>query len=444
MNGKVLEYRDAIAFLFTHLPMFQRVGKIAYKANLDTTRALDEYFGHPHRSFKSIHIAGTNGKGSVAHMLASILQCTGYKTGLYTSPHLLDFRERIRIDGKMIPKEDVIGFVTRHMDTIEKLHPSFFEMTMTMAFDFFASEGVEFAVVEAGMGGRLDSTNIIQPLVSVITNIGMDHSQFLGDTLYKIAGEKAGIIKHGIPVVIGETQKETGLVFNKHAREKGSSIVYADQAYQVGYSTSNPKGNQIIHLSDGKGEWSGSFETDLKGLYQQKNVVTVLGVIDLLAQEGIKIPQKDVKEGLAHTSERTGLRGRWEVIGSHPLVICDTGHNREGMSEVVKQIRQIPWKTLRIVLGFVDDKDPAGLLKELPREGVYYFTQSSIPRAMNREKLAAEGLRYGLYGKVCQTPLTALEIARSEADGDDLVFVGGSTFVVADVLGKMMDFPLDA
>jgi dihydrofolate synthase/folylpolyglutamate synthase len=443
MNGNVLEYREAITFLFKHLPMYQRVGKSAYKANLDTTMALDEYFGHPHRSFKSIHIAGTNGKGSVAHMLASILQCTGHHTGLYTSPHLVDFRERIRIGGKMIPKEDVTGFVDRHMDIMKKLRPSFFEMTAAMAFDFFARKGAEFAVVETGMGGRLDSTNIIRPLVSVITNIGMDHSQFLGDTLYKIAVEKAGIIKHGIPVVVGETQKETRLVFDRHAREKGCSILYADQAYQVGYSTSNLQGHQIMHLSGGKGEWSGTVETDLKGLYQQKNVVTVLGVIDQLVQEGINIPHKNAMEGLVHTAERTGLRGRWEVIGNHPLVICDTCHNREGMREVVKQIRQTPWKTLRIVLGLVDDKAPAGLLNELPREGIYYFTQSSIPRAMDREKLAAEGMRFGLYGRVCETPLSALETSRAEADGEDLVFVGGSTFVVADVLEKMMDFPFD-
>ena len=249
MNGKALDYQDAITFLFDRLPMYQRVGKSAYKSNLDTTLALDEYFGHPHRSFKSIHIAGTNGKGSVAHMLSSILQSAGYKTGLYTSPHLVDFRERIRIDGKMIPKKSVTEFVNQHRDILERLRPSFFEMTVAMAFDYFAREQVDFAVVETGMGGRLDSTNIIRPMVSVITNIGLDHSQFLGDTIYKIAIEKAGIIKNGIPVIIGETQKESEPVFSRQAKEKGCPILYADQEIQVEYSTQSLQGKQIMHVS---------------------------------------------------------------------------------------------------------------------------------------------------------------------------------------------------
>jgi dihydrofolate synthase/folylpolyglutamate synthase len=436
MHGKALDYQDAITFLFDRLPMYQRVGKSAYKSNLDTTLALDEYFGHPHRSFKSIHIAGTNGKGSVAHMLSSILQSAGYKTGLYTSPHLLDFRERIRINGKMIPKKEVTEFVGQHKDILERLCPSFFEMTVAMAFDFFASEQVDFAVVETGMGGRLDSTNIIQPLVSIITNIGLDHGQFLGDTLYKIAIEKAGIIKNGIPVIIGETQKDPKLVFCRQAKEKGCPIQFADQEIQVQYSTQSLQGKQIMHVSRGGSPTLESIETDLLGLYQQKNVITVLAVADLLQRSGINLQEEAIRAGLAHTGEMTGLRGRWEVIGYNPLTVCDNGHNREGIMEVMKQIRQTPWKHLHFVLGLVDDKDPTNVLKELPREASYYFTQASIPRAMDREKLAAEGLRFGLYGQICPTPLKALGIARSKALPEDLIFVGGSTFVVAEVLEK--------
>ena len=436
MNGKSLNYQDAIAFLFDHLPMYQRVGKSAYKSNLDTTLALDEYFGHPHRTFKSIHIAGTNGKGSVAHMLSAILQSAGYRVGLYTSPHLTDFRERIRIDGKMIPEEMVTEFVEQHKDILESLRPSFFEMTVAMAFEYFSREQVEYAVVETGMGGRLDSTNIIRPMVSVITNIGFDHNQFLGDTLYKIAVEKAGIIKSGIPVVIGETQKEARLVFSRTAREKGCPIRYADKEIQVAYSTQSLKGTQIMHLSRAGGHELESFETDLIGLYQQKNVITVLGVIELLATTGMDIQERDVRKGLAQTRELTGLRGRWEIIGNNPLIICDTGHNREGIREVIKQIRQTPWKNLHIVLGLVDDKDPTKILEQLPAEARYYFTQSSVPRSMDREKLAAEGLRFGLYGQVCPTPVKAIKIALSKADPEDLIFVGGSTFLVAEVLEK--------
>jgi len=434
MNGKPLNYKDAIDFLYDSLPMYQRVGKAAYKSNLDTTLALDEYFGHPHRTFKSIHIAGTNGKGSVAHMLSAILQSAGYKIGLYTSPHLTDFRERIRIDGKLIQEEKVTEFVNRHKEILECLSPSFFEMTVALAFDTFSREQVDYAVVETGMGGRLDSTNIIRPMVSVITNIGFDHSRFLGDTIYKIAGEKAGIIKSGIPVVIGETQEEARLVFSRTANEKGCSITYADKEIQVAYSTQSLQGRQIIHISRNEGHKQESFETDLKGFYQQKNVVTVLAVIELLAGTGLNIQEKHLRQGLAHTCDMTGLRGRWEIIGYNPLTICDTGHNREGIREVVNQIRQTPWKKLHFVLGLVDDKDPSKVLGQLPAEARYYFTQAKIPRSMDREKLAAEGLRFGLYGQVCPNPLKALKIARSNASPEDLVFIGGSTFVVAEVL----------
>lgn len=434
MNGKELNYRDAITFLFDHLPIYQRVGKAAYKSNLDTTLALDEYFGHPHRTFKSIHIAGTNGKGSVAHMLSSILQSAGYRVGLYTSPHLTDFRERIRLGGKMIAEERVTEFVDQHREILEKLSPSFFEMTVAMAFDYFSREKVDFAIVETGMGGRLDSTNIIRPIVSVITNIGFDHSQFLGDTIYKIAVEKAGIIKSGIPVVIGETQEEARIVFSRIAREEGCPITYADEKIKAVYSTQSLQGKQIMHISWAEGRKMETLETDLKGLYQQKNVITVLAVVELLTRSGTDIQEKDIRKGLAHTRDMTGLRGRWEIIGYNPLIICDTGHNREGIAEVMKQIRQTPWKNLHIILGLVDDKDPSKILEQLPAEARYYFTQSSVPRSMDREKLAAEALRFSLYGQVCPTPQKALKIALSKADPEDLIFMGGSTFIVAEVL----------
>jgi dihydrofolate synthase/folylpolyglutamate synthase len=273
-------------------------------------------------------------------------------------------------------------------------------------------------------------------MVSVITNIGFDHSQFLGDTIYKIAVEKAGIIKSGIPVVIGETQEDARLVFSRMAREKGCSITYADKEIQVEYSTQSLQGTQIMHISWTEGHKMESLETDLMGLYQQKNVITVLAVIELLTRTGINIQEKDVRKGLAHTRDLTGLRGRWEIIGYNPLTICDTGHNREGIVEVMKQIRQIPWKKIHFVLGLVDDKDPSKILEQLPAEARYYFTQSNVPRSMNREKLAAEGLRFGLYGQICPTPMKALKIALSKADPEDLIFVGGSTFVVAEVLEK--------
>jgi dihydrofolate synthase/folylpolyglutamate synthase len=428
-----MNYKEAISFLFSSLPMYQRVGKVAYKSSLKTTLDLDDYFGHPHTSFKTVHIAGTNGKGSVAHMLAAVLQVAGFKTGLYTSPHLKDFRERIRVNGKMIPEKDVTGFVNDHQEIIRKIKPSFFEMTVAMAFDHFRREEVDIAIIETGMGGRLDSTNILVPVLSVITNIGMDHSQFLGDTLYQIAVEKAGIIKEGIPLVVGQKQDEISVVFDRKVKELGGSIYYADQEYNVEYSLGSAKNRQIMQVYK-EGQPMGSFEIDLMGLYQQKNVVTLLKVIDILAGMGVLVSELQLRDGLSDIVGLTGLRGRWEILGQNPLVICDTAHNPEGMSEVVRQIRQMPWKKLHIVLGMVDDKDPRKLLAELPREADYYFVQSSIPRAMDREKLAKEALKFGLYGQICPSPERGIQIARTLAESEDLIFIGGSTFVVAEIL----------
>ncbi|MFC2113630.1 bifunctional folylpolyglutamate synthase/dihydrofolate synthase [Bacteroidota bacterium] len=429
-----MNYKEAISFLFSSLPMYQRVGQVAYKSNLNNTLALDEYFDHPHWDFRSIHVAGTNGKGSVAHMLSAVLQTAGYKVGLYTSPHLKDFRERIRVNGEMIPEERVSGFVDDHREIIDKIQPSFFEMTVAMAFDHFRNEKVDIAVVEVGMGGRLDSTNIISPILSVITNIGMDHSQFLGDTLYQIAGEKAGIIKPGIPLVVGQKQDEVSMVFTRRVKELNGNLYFADQEFNVEYSLGSATNRQIMQVYREGEPLYNSLEIDLMGLYQQKNIPAVLKVLDLLGKNEITVTEQHLRKGLSNVVALTGLRGRWEILSQNPLVISDTAHNPEGMKEVIRQIKQMPWKNLHIVLGMVDDKDPEKLLEQLPREAMYYFIQSSIPRAMDREKLAREAIKYGLYGQVCTSPERGLKIARSKAEKEDLIFVGGSTFVVAEIL----------
>jgi dihydrofolate synthase/folylpolyglutamate synthase len=428
-----MSYKETLDFLFSALPMFQRIGAAAYKANLDNTLALDEYLDHPHESFKSIHIAGTNGKGSVCHMLAAILQKAGYKTGLYTSPHLKDFRERIRINGQCIPETEVTGFVESNKPFIEKIKPSFFEMTVSMAFNYFRKEKVDIAVIETGLGGRLDSTNIISPVVSVITNIGLDHTNFLGDTLKKIAGEKAGIIKHRTPVVIGETQ-EVFPVFMKKANEMHAPLFIADQKYRVEEFESGSIYKQAfrVYLMDGL-----RFDpiiTDLLGDYQRKNIATVLRTVDVLVDAGFKVSERSILSGCSNVKNLTGLRGRWEILDTKPLVICDTGHNREGLIEVVRQIRRTKYKQLHFIFGTVSDKDPSHVLKVMPKEAIYYFTQADIPRAMPREELAGMAMKMGLKGKTYPTPLEALESARAASDSEDLIFIGGSNFIVAEVL----------
>jgi len=428
-----MTYKETIDFLFNALPMFQRIGVAAYKANLDNTLALDEYLGHPHTHFKSIHVAGTNGKGSVCHMLAAILQEAGYRTGLYTSPHMKDFRERIRINGKCIAKQEVMDFVKNNKEFIEKLEPSFFEMTVAMAFESFRKEKVEVAVIETGLGGRLDSTNIIEPVVSVITNIGLDHTNFLGNSLKKIAGEKAGIIKYRTPVVIGETQ-EIFPVFMKRANEMEATLYIADQWYRVEeFEPGTIKSQSFqIYLKDEL-----QFDrlvTDLKGNYQKKNIATVLRTIDVLKEEGFKVPDESIYAGCRNVKRLTGLRGRWEILGTNPLIICDTGHNREGLIEVVRQIKQTPHKKLHFIFGTVSDKDPIPVLKTLPKDATYYFTQAGIPRAMEKEELAKLALKEGLRGRIYSTPMEALEAAKNASKRDDLIFVGGSTFVVAEII----------
>jgi dihydrofolate synthase / folylpolyglutamate synthase len=430
-----MDYPETLEYLFSRLPMYQRIGKAAYKADLSTTIALDKYFNHPHRAYGSIHIAGTNGKGSVSHMLAGILQQAGYRAGLYTSPHLKDFRERIRINGRPVEKDFVVDFVSSHRRVLEELNPSFFEMSVAMAFDYFAREKVDIAVVETGMGGRLDSTNIITPLVSVITNIGMDHMEFLGDSLPLIAAEKAGIIKPGVPVVIGELQEVVKQVFLEKATEvKAGGITFASDVYKCEYAFLTLQGRQAMSISRQGQPAYKDLETDLRGIYQQKNVITVLQTVDILNHSGLDINRDSVYGGLAGAGEKTGLLGRWQIAGALPAIIYDTAHNREGLEMVLKQIGITPHKKLHIVIGFVSDKNIRELLAMFPAEASYYFTRASIPRALDDGELQDMAREAGLRGNRFGTVAEALNAARQNAGSDDLIFVGGSTFVVADIL----------
>lgn len=420
MENKVEQkYKTSLDYLYSQLPMFSRVGAAAYKPGLDTSIALSRFFGNPHKKFKSIHVGGTNGKGSTSHMIASVLQSQGYNVGLYTSPHLVDFRERIRMNGKMIPKEKVIEFVEVWEKSGYIGHPSFFELTMIMAFNWFAKEGVDFAVIEVGMGGRLDSTNIITPVLAVITNISHDHNQFLGDTLEKIAEEKAGIIKRGVPVVIGETQPETEPVFKKKAEEEDSQIVFADQ---------NSKEDSVY----------ADINLPLKGEYQKRNIKTVACALNNLRHIGVEISDKAIKEGLEKVCEQTGLSGRWMIKGEKPLIIADTGHNEAGLSYNFHQLKELmalrPEGKLRIVIGFVADKAIDKIVPLLPRDAEYYVTNAKIPRALPAEKLLEKIKEAGLNGRKFENVNEAYIASKSEASSEDIIFVGGSTFIVADFL----------
>lgn len=433
-----MDYKETLDYLFSRLPMYQRIGKAAYKADLATTLALDEYFGQPHKKFRTVHVAGTNGKGSVSHIVASILQSAGYKAGLYTSPHLADFRERIRINGRPVTKEFVIDFTARHRRVFERLSPSFFEMTVAMAFDYFAGKKVDIAVIETGLGGRLDSTNIITPVISVITNIGMDHTEFLGNSLEAIAGEKAGIIKPGIPVVIGEMQPETKEVFTEMARHMGAHISFASESYRFEYAMLTDRGLQSLNIEgtgQGKADWK-NLETDLLGFYQHKNAVTVLRVIEVLIEQGFHISREDVYSGFRKVVSATGLLGRWQVVGRNPLIVLDTAHNISGLSNVLGQIRATPHRHLHMVTGFVNDKNTDEILRMFPPDATYYFTMSSIPRALDSGELHSRALAAGLSGKAFKTVPDAVAAAVAAAGPDDLIFVGGSTFVVADAMIK--------
>jgi len=429
-----MNYKETLDWLFNQLPMYQRQGKAAYKANLDNTLELDNYFDHPHRKFKSIHVAGTNGKGSVSHMLASVLYESGYKVGLYTSPHLKDFRERIKVNGTMVSEEFVVQFVHDHQNKFKEIQPSFFEMTVAMAFDYFEKQKVDVAIVEVGMGGRLDSTNIINPDISVITNIGLDHTAFLGNTLEEIAHEKAGIIKNNIPVIIGQNQPETKPVFEKIAKSKNTTLYFADEYYQIDYEMLSLDNKQVFNIKSNDKIVFDKLKLDLLGIYQKKNILTVLKAIDLLVDLDYKIDKNTIYKGLSETIQNTGLKGRWQILDVNPLVICDTGHNQDGITLIVNQINKTPHKNLHIVFGVVDDKNIDRILDLLPQNARYYFTKAKIPRALDQKILKEKAKKYNLLGDSYGNVTDAVKNAKKNAGLNDLIFIGGSTFVVAEVV----------
>ena len=426
-----MTYNEATTYLFNSAPLFQNIGAGAYKEGLSNTNALDSRYGHPHRCYRTIHVGGTNGKGSVSHTLAAILQCAGYKVGLYTSPHLADFRERIRVNGQMIPEQRVIDFVTEEKAFFEPLHPSFFELATALAFLYFKEENVDVAVIEVGLGGRLDCTNIISPDLSVITNISKDHVQFLGDTPTQIAKEKAGIIKPGTPVVIGETNKniEVRNVFITKSKEVDTSIKFADEESEILHSFAQPQGGRKYQTKN----W-GVFNGELGGDCQEKNTATILCAVQTLIEQGYNIKDKHVHEGIAKVCSLTGLMGRWQRLENEPLAICDTGHNIGGMQYIVGQLASTPHERLHFVIGMVNDKDIDSVLGILPKDAEYYFTQASVQRALSAESLAIKAGKVGLKGVVITDVKEAYRKARQNATKDDLIFVGGSTFVVADLL----------
>ncbi len=431
---QIMTYKQTIEFLYSQLPAYHRIGKAAYKNNLDNTIALDAYFGHPHTKYRTIHVAGTNGKGSVSHMIASVLQEAGYRTGLYTSPHLRDFRERIRINGEMTPKKEVTGFVKKHIGIIKSVKPSFFEMTVAMAFDHFANEEVDYAVIEVGLGGRLDSTNIINPVVSVITNIGHDHMDLLGDTFEKIAHEKAGIIKRNSIIVIGETQSNTKGIFHSKAKETGSEIYFADNNFLCRLDDKiSTEGERKFFMRELPAVSEIKGKIPLGGDYQVKNLQTVFQVFKSL-EGSLKIDTAILLDGIKKVVANTGLRGRWQILNRDPLIICDTGHNREGLLYVLQQIKNIPATNLHIVLGFVADKDLDLVLPLFPKNAEYYFTRASILRALDEKVLKARASENGLKGACYPSVNKALQAAKRRASPTDLIFIGGSTFVVAEVI----------
>ena len=409
-----MTYEEAITQLYQCAPAFHNIGAGAYKEGLANTLALDEHFGHPHQLYRTIHVGGTNGKGSCSHTLAAILQSAGYRVGLYTSPHLLDFSERIRVNGKTIPHDYVAAFIERERPFFEPLCPSFFEVTTALALRYFADEQVDVAVIEVGLGGRLDCTNIIQPDLAVITNISLEHTALLGNTLEKIAAEKAGIIKPRTPVVIGETLPETKPVFLAKAQEQHAPIIFAD----------DPDCQEGPTLP----------KMQLKGPCQTKNARTIMAAVNELKRLGFSLSEENIQEGFAHVCDLTGLMGRWQQVGTNPTVICDIGHNAAGLRDTIERLKKQPCRTLRLVLGFVDDKDIRPILNSLPKDAVYYLTQPSTHRALNSHTLSALACCYGLRGRAFTSVGEAYETAQKEAAPDDFIYVGGSNFVVADFL----------
>jgi len=428
-----MNYEETIQFMYNALPMFQREGKAAYKANLNNSIAFDEYLQHPHTNYKSIHIAGTNGKGSTSHILASIFQEAGYKVGLYTSPHLKDYRERIRINGECVKKEFVIDFIKQHQSFIQKQKCSFFEMTVFMALEYFKKEKIDIAVIETGLGGRLDSTNLIKPELSIITNISKDHTQFLGDTIEKIAVEKAGIIKDNTPIIIGESKKEYDFVFQETAKNKNADIFFADKHLQIPFMLKTLENRLKFNIEkEGKILFK-DLEIDLLGNYQQKNIITAVCSI-LHLQKKIEVSTENIYNGLKKVVKNTHLLGRWQIMDSNPLIVCDTGHNEDGVKYVIEQIKNTAYKRLHIIWGMVADKNIDKILELLPENANYYFTKAQIPRAMDEKLLSTKAKKVNLKGESYEIVNKAIKSAIENAEANDFIFIGGSTFIVAEAL----------
>lgn len=424
-----MNYQETLYYLYNSTPVFEHVGAVAYKEGLQNTLALDKHFNHPHTNFKTIHIAGTNGKGSCSHSLASILQEAGYKVGLYTSPHLVDFRERIRVNGQCISKERVVKFVEDERKFFEPLHPSFFELTTALAFKYFDEQKVDIAIIEVGLGGRLDCTNIISPILSIITNISFDHTQFLGDTLAKIAAEKAGIIKKGVPVIIGEANEETSPVFQSKANEVNSDIVFAEDNAIVTSSSPMADGGRRYYLSN-----NSTLVGELSGDYQERNMNTILCACNILKQMNIIKNDDVIAKGLTNICKNTGLLGRWQTIQNNPTVVCDTGHNVGGWNYLAPQIKRQQCNQLRIVFGMVDDKDINSVMYLLPKNAIYYWTQAESKRAIKAERVAEIAIKHDLRGEIFDNVEVAYTKALQDSNKDDFVFVGGSSYIVADLL----------
>ncbi|PBQ33590.1 dihydrofolate synthase [Sphingobacteriaceae bacterium] len=431
-----MTYQQTLEYLFARLPMYQRVGAAAYKADLVNTIKIAEILGKPHLKLKCIHVAGTNGKGSSSHMLAAVMQSCGYKTGLYTSPHLTDFRERIKINGKMIPKNYVIDFVQKYKEPFEQIEPSFFEWSVGLALDYFANEEVDVAIIEVGLGGRLDSTNIITPKASLITNISFDHMNLLGDTLEKISKEKAGIIKNRVPVVISQYQSETAPVFNAIAKEQKAPIEYADKNYKI-LKHAISKGLMQVEVLNKKDDSKKTYELDLTGIYQLKNLLGVLNVLEFVEKAGFLLQEENIKVALKNVCEITGLRGRWQKLGEKPLIIADTGHNEDGIKQILENLKDLSFTHLHFVFGAVNDKDVSKILSMLPKEATYYFVKADIPRALDENELASQAHKLKLKGSAYQTVEAGLKAAKKAANKTDLIFIGGSTFVVGDALAAL-------
>lgn len=431
-----MKYTETLQYLYEQLPMFHRIGASAYKANLNNTLEISKLLGEPEKKFPSIHIAGTNGKGSTSHMLASILQEAGYRTGLFTSPHLKDYRERIRINGRMIRKSEVTAFVRLYKQAFREIQPSFFEWTFALASYYFHKEKVDIAVMETGMGGRLDSTNIVKPILTIITNIGYDHMQFLGDTLEKIAEEKAGIIKAGIPLVVGETHEETSQVFSRVADMQKSSIYFADQSYTVlSHDTFNPGMNRF-NLKMQKVGHPGhlNLSCPLTGRYQMKNLATVMQSVEILRAKGFDLSDQLVRNGISHVVRNTGLRGRWELIQRNPVTIADISHNKDGIQETLKHFTSADYIKLHVVIGVVNDKDVDAMLALLPVEATYYFCRANIPRGLDAATLAEKAWKKQLKGKAYPDVKSAVDSARIAAKPGEIVLITGSAFVVAEAI----------